>query len=86
MAYVQQIFDGYSKRTLVGNWAEERQYSKQPFRENLVKQVWIYRISLVQKIKRSLALMGQASNDHSLDSNVETNGKLSIKSSLMMDL
>lgn len=39
MAYVQQICDGYSKRTLVGNWAEERQYSQQPFRENLVKQV-----------------------------------------------
>jgi len=24
MAYVQQICEGYSKRTLIGNWAEER--------------------------------------------------------------
>ncbi len=86
MAYVQQICEGYSKRTLIGNWAEERQYTQQPFRENLAKQVLIYRISLAQKIKQSPALMGQASNDHYLDSNVETNGKLSIKLFSMMDL
>jgi hypothetical protein len=32
MAYIQQICEGYSKRTLIGNWAEERQYTQQPFR------------------------------------------------------
>jgi hypothetical protein len=86
MAYVQQICDGYSKRTLIGNWAEERQYTQQPFRENLAKQVLIYRISLAQKMKPLPALMGQAFNGHYLDSNVETNGKLSIKLFSMMDL
>lgn len=39
MAFVQQVCDGYSKRSLMGNWVEERLYPPQPFRENLAKQV-----------------------------------------------
>ena len=39
MAYVQQTCDGYNKKTLIGNWYEERLYPNQPFRENLQKQV-----------------------------------------------
>lgn len=33
MSYVQQICDGYSKKSLMGNWFEERLYPDQPFRE-----------------------------------------------------
>jgi hypothetical protein len=32
MAYVKQICDGFSKKTLMGNWQEERDYPQQPFR------------------------------------------------------
>lgn len=32
MSYVQQICDGYNKKTLMGNWYEERIYPEQPFR------------------------------------------------------
>lgn len=33
MSYVQQICEGYGKRSLMGNWYEERLYPEQPFRE-----------------------------------------------------
>lgn len=36
--YVKQICDGYSKKSLLGNWFEERQYPDQPFREEQRKQ------------------------------------------------
>lgn len=36
--YVKQICDGYSKKSLLGNWQEERQYPDQPFREHQHKQ------------------------------------------------
>jgi len=32
MAYVQQTCDGYNKKVMMGNWAEERLYPPQPFR------------------------------------------------------
>ena len=32
MAYVEQVCDGYSKKTFMGNWWEERSYPAQPFR------------------------------------------------------
>ena len=41
MAYVKQVCDGYNKKTLIGNWYEEREYPNQPFRENLSKSVSI---------------------------------------------
>ena len=39
MSYVEQICDGYSKKTLMGNWNEERSYPTQPFRDAPVKKV-----------------------------------------------
>ncbi len=39
MSYVQQICDGYSKKSLMGNWYEERLYPEQPFREKQEKHV-----------------------------------------------
>ena len=39
MAYVQQICEGYNKKSLMGNWYEERLYPDQPFREIQGKQV-----------------------------------------------
>ena len=42
MAYVKQICDGYNKKSLMGNWYEERLYLNQPFREQQLKQVTFY--------------------------------------------
>lgn len=39
MAYVQQVCEGYNKKSLMGNWYEERLYPEQPFREQQAKQV-----------------------------------------------
>ena len=39
MAYVQQVCDGYNKKSLMGNWYEERLYPEQAFREKQHKQV-----------------------------------------------
>ena len=39
MAYVQQICDGYNKKSLMGNWYEERLYPEQSFREKQEKKV-----------------------------------------------
>ena len=39
MSYIQQIFDGYNKKTLMGNYFEERLYPEQPFRTEHKKQV-----------------------------------------------
>ena len=41
MAYVEQVCDGYNKKSLMGNWYEERLYPKQSFREDRAKAVSI---------------------------------------------
>jgi hypothetical protein len=39
MAYVKQVCDGYTKKSFMGNWFEERLYPNQPFREEQKKNV-----------------------------------------------
>lgn len=42
MSHVEQICDGYNKKSLMGNWYEERLYPSQPFREQQDKKVcWV---------------------------------------------
>jgi hypothetical protein len=41
MAYVEQVCDGYNKKSLMGNWFEERLYPPQPFRETVTKAVFM---------------------------------------------
>jgi hypothetical protein len=67
MAYVQQICEGYNKRSLMGNWMEERLYPAQPFRENLTKQVPPHSRSLAPRTKPSPPSTAPPSNAPSPD-------------------
>jgi hypothetical protein len=67
MAYVEQVCDGYNKKSLMGNWFEERLYPPQPFREEKHKAVILLLCSPATKIRVSLALTEQDSSGHCLD-------------------
>jgi hypothetical protein len=64
MAYVQQVCDGYNKRSLMGNWMEERLYPPQPFRENLNKEVRHISCSHDPKMRPSPPLTELLSRGH----------------------
>ncbi len=83
MAFVQQVCDGYSKHSLMGNWMEERLYPPQPFRENLTKEVLLLLHSLDPKIKQSPLSMALLSKEHFLAWNAGPSGKPQTESSLM---
>lgn len=78
MAYVQQVCDGYSKRSLMGNWMEERLYPPQPFRENLNKEVPLIPYSQDPKTKPSQPSTALPSSALFLVSNGEPSGKHAI--------
>ena len=75
MAYVQQVCDGYNKKSLMGNWCEERLYPEQPFREVQGKQVNIMSFRQEKKIKELPVLMEQDFRDLSLESKEGQSGK-----------
>lgn len=67
MAYVEQVCDGYNKKSLMGNWFEERLYPPQPFREEKHKAVILLPYSPGAKIRVSLVSMAQDSSVHCLE-------------------
>ena len=75
MAYVQQICDGYNKKSLMGNWYEERLYPEQAFRDKQEKKVHEEICRPAKKMKELLALMGLASNGPCLVYREEANGR-----------
>ena len=81
MAYVQQTCEGYSKRSLMGNWQEERLYPQQAFRENLTKVVTLPSFSPGTKKKISLVSTAEVSRGPYLGSKGGPSGKLTIVSS-----
>lgn len=83
MAYVQQICDGYSKTSLMGNWYEERLYPQQAFREKQEKQVHAPSCRLAKKIRESPASTAPASRGPSPASREEESGRLPAESSSM---
>lgn len=85
MAYVQQVCDGYNKKSLMGNWYEERLYPKQPFREEAVKAVIITPYSPDPKTKASLASTTLAFKEPCPVWNAEVSGKPQAELSSMTD-
>jgi|JI10StandDraft_1071094.scaffolds.fasta_scaffold294469_1 hypothetical protein len=85
MAYVQQVCDGYNKKSLMGNWQEERLYPKQPFREEIVKAVQLTPYSQDPRTKESPVSTTLASKERCLVSNAGTSGKPPTGSSLTTD-
>jgi hypothetical protein len=75
MSYVKQICDGYSKKSLLGNWYEERLYPRQPFREDQNKQVAQYQCRREAKMRVSPALMILDHNERYQEFKGEVNGK-----------
>lgn len=64
MAFVEQVCDGYNKKSLMGNWFEERLYPPQPFREEKHKAVILLTRSHAAKIRASLVSTAQDSSAH----------------------
>lgn len=86
MAYVQQVCDGYNKKTLMGNWYEERLYPKQPFREEIVKAVYIHSFRPEAKMKELHASIIQASREPCLACSEEASGRQAIESFSTTDM
>lgn len=84
MSYIEQVCDGYSKKTLMGNWYEEKLYPDQPFRVNPDKHVQTLLFRQEKKMKESLASITLASKDNCPDSIEKIIGKLQAELFLMM--